>query len=161
MADEKILSDLTEREIEAFEIYLSTKGQRFALSLDEFIRTSILQGATVDQIRTTLLDDLENNGRIFGEFKRSVKATANGNLTRIRNITQVAELGDIKYRWVAILVNTCQDCLSRHGNIKSWDEWQQVGLPATGQTVCLQNCKCALIPADTTDLEPIIRTKKK
>ena len=158
MPDKEILKTGFDREIETLEIALTAKVTRTAASLEEYINMRLTQGVTLDVIKEDLLTDLNEGGRIFGEFRNAMKATYSGSIFRFRDIAQLAETGiETKFRWVAVLINTCPDCLDRHGNIATWDEWEAQGLPRTGQTVCKENCKCVLLPENATSLMPIYR----
>ena len=159
MANKETLEELSDREIKTLEIFLTTKAKKTAITIEEYITTRLLQGASRESIRQVLLDDLKTGGRIFGEFRNGIKATANGTIHRFRDNAEFSELGlDLKYRWAAVLVKTCPDCLERHGKVKTWEEWEEEGLPRTGQTVCKEWCRCMLIPARMSVLEPIQRT---
>lgn len=160
--NKKIIAEAgIKKELETLEIVLSAKVARSAISLDEYIRLRLSQGATKQTIKASLLLDLKEGGRIFGEFKNALQPTFAGSVSRFRDVGELAELGlDIKYRWVAILVNTCPDCLDRHGQVQQHEDWEQLGLPRTGATVCGENCKCVLLPEEATELEPIYRKKK-
>lgn len=148
-------------DIEAMTIFMSTKAQRTALTIEEFIQTALLNGASKEQIRSLLLEDLEEGGRLFGEFRSSIRATSNGVINRLRDTAQFSKDYQIeKYRWVAVLVNTCPDCIERHGRVNTFEAWEEEGLPRAGFTVCKENCKCVLIDADTAVLEPIRRSKR-
>ena len=161
MPDKKVLDESISRELETLEIALSAKVSRSVISIEEYIDIRLTQGVTLEVIKKDLLQDLEEGGRIFGEFKNAVKATFEGSTSRFRDASLVAEMGiDTPYRWVAVLVNTCEDCLKRHNNVATWDEWEAQGLPRTGQTVCREHCKCMLIPAEATELAPIYRKEK-
>jgi len=139
-------------------LFIRNRSLRTALTLDEFIQTALNQGMDRDILKQTLLKDLEEGGRIFGEFRRSIKATANGTMNNFRDSAQWAEEVDVqKFMWVAVLTNTCPDCLPRHGDIKPMEEWEQEGLPRSGFSVCKDNCKCILVDARKTLLKPILR----
>lgn len=143
------------------DIFLQAKAKRTAISIEEYIQTRLAQGASKETLQADLLDDLENGGRIFSEFRNAIRATSNGVINRFRDNGIFSSIGvDTKYRWVAVLINTCPDCLERHNQVQTWSDWEAEGLPRTGQTVCKENCKCILLPADNTDTEPIMRGKK-
>ena len=147
-----------EKELTTLDILLVAKIGRTALTLEEYIQMRLSQGATLEVIRADLLTDLETSGRIFGEFTNALKPTFAGSVNRFRDVGALAEMGiSQKYRWVAILVNTCPDCLERHNQSKKWEEWEAEGLPRSGATVCGQNCKCVLLPEEITKLDPIWR----
>lgn len=155
-----LYEELINREVESIEVFLAAKARRAAISLEEYVATQLIHGVSREAIRQGLLDDLEEGGRIFGEFRNAIRATSNGMINRVRDNSIFSVVGvKTKYRWVAVLVNTCPDCLDRHGKVKEWDKWEEDGLPRTGQTVCKENCKCVLLPATTTELEPIMRNK--
>lgn len=160
MPDEKQFDSLYNREVKTMRIFMEAKAQKTAITLDEYIKTRMLQGTDKEVIRQELLNDLKNNGRVFSEFKRAITSTAKGSVNRVRDNGYFSEFGvDTTYRWSAILVKTCPDCLERHGQVKSWEEWEAEGLPRTGATVCRENCHCVLIPEEFTELEPINRKK--
>jgi len=50
------------------------------------------------------------------------------------------------FMWNSVGSETCRDCLARHGLVKTWAEWERLGLPGSGATICLFNCRCALLP---------------
>lgn len=160
MADINSFDAMSNIDMANLSIFLRSKALRTAITLDEFIHTSLQQGATRESIRDYLLKDLNEGGRIFGEFRNSIKATANGYMANLRDSAQYSEdISISKYRWVAVLSNTCPDCLERHGEIKTMEQWEEEGLPRAGFTVCKQNCQCVLIDADKTVLKPINRGK--
>lgn len=162
MPNEKDLNGNINADVTTMQIVIKAKAARTAISIKEFIRLSVLNGGSRESIKAELLKDLNEGGRIFGEFRNSIRATSNGVVNRFRDSGSFAELGyDKNYRWVAVLVNTCPDCLSRHGQVKTMIEWEAFGLPRTGHTRCKENCKCVLLPEDSTVLEPIIRNRKQ
>jgi hypothetical protein len=54
---------------------------------------------------------------------------------------RAARIGDIDYRWVAALQNTCTTCLARHGQTDIFSNWVARGLPPVHQ-----RCACRLVP---------------
>ncbi len=163
MPDDDILREAIERELQSMTILLTAKAAKTTITLGEVIQTALVTGVSPTEIEALLLNDLRNNGRIFGEFTRAIKATSNGAINGFRDAGALAEFGiEEKFRWAAVLVRTCIDCLDRHnGAAQTWEEWEAKGLPRTGMTICKQNCKCMLIPVDeTVELEPIKRKKK-
>lgn len=158
---EKELERMFNVDVESMRIFLAAKATRTAVTIEEFIQTALLQGASEKEIENFLITDLEEGGRIFGEFRASVRATSNGVINRLRDTAQFAEDYKVtKYRWVAVLVNTCPDCIDRHGEVGTMDEWEAQGLPRAGFTVCKENCKCVLLDADTAILEPVKRGER-
>lgn len=158
---DRLFQEFISREIDTMEIFLMGKASRTTITLQEFIAGAQAQGVSDEAIEAELTRDLEEGGRIFGEFRSAVKATSNGIINRLRDSAEFSSIGiDTTYRWVAVLVNTCPDCLERHGRVQRWEDWEAEGLPRTGQTVCKENCRCVLLPSWATELEPIKREKR-
>jgi len=161
MASDEQKQFLLNREFETLAIILESVGARTAITLKEYIETRLLQGATEKAIFEELSTDLLSGGRIFGEFRNSIKATMTGTIQKFRDVGEFGSL-DLrekkKFRWAAVLVNTCPDCFKRHGEVKTWDAWEAEGLPRSGHTVCKSYCQCMLIPEEYTVLEPIKRS---
>ena len=157
MPKKKIVEAGINKELTTLDIILAAKVGRTAITLDEYVKLRQAQGATLEAIRSDLITDLREGGRIFGEFKNSLQPTFAGSTSRFRDIGALTETGiSATYRWVAILVNTCPDCLERHNQVKKWAEWEEEGLPRSGATVCGQSCKCMLVSAEATAIEPVI-----
>jgi hypothetical protein len=155
---QQIFNDFFQKEMDTLEIFLVSKASKTAITLQEYIQTRLKQGADPNVIEADLVKDLDEGGRIFGEFRNAIKATTKGTVARTRDNIIFADLGiDTPYRWVAVLINTCPDCLDRHNMVKTWPEWELEGLPRTGATVCKENCQCLLLPAIDTEIAPIMR----
>lgn len=136
-------------QMNSMEIGLSTAVRRATASLEEIIDRLRIQGLSDGRILETLEQDLADGGRIFGEFRRAVKATTEGTIGSISTDAYLDEFGtDIDFTWIAALVNTCEDCLSRHGDVRPYPEWEKEGLPRSGWSVCRANCQCVLVPEE-------------
>ena len=100
------------------------------------------------EIVRILRDDLANRGRIFGEFSNSIKRGVVSGIMQGARAGQDEIYGNrMKMRWVSVgSPKICVDCESRVGQIASWDEWESLGLPATGFSICKEFCYCQLIP---------------
>jgi len=163
MPEEEIFNEFEDRELRTLTVMLSASAERTAVTIEEYIQIRLEQGTDLAIIRETLLDDLEQGGRIFGQFRNEIKSTTRGSMGRVRDSAEFSEVGVTEqYRWVAVLVRTCKDCLGLHGKVKQWEDWEQsrFGLPRSGGTRCRQNCQCVLVDAKSVDIQPIIRGKK-
>lgn len=146
MASDKIRKRL-KVQMASMEIGLSAAVTRTVASLNEIVDRLRLQGLSEKAILTQLEQDLAEGGRVFGEFRRAVKSTTEGTIGSISTDAYLDEFGtDIDFTWIAALVNTCDDCISRHGDVRQYDEWEKAGLPRSGWSVCKQHCQCVLIP---------------
>jgi hypothetical protein len=161
-SDRKIAGALLTKELEALEIMLISDVERTAITLEEYIKMRLAQGVDPAVLEADLIKDLEEGGRIFGEFRNALKPTFGGATNRFRDAGELVELGlDGKWRWVVVSNNPCPDCLERGDEeAKTWNDWEAEGLPRTNATVCEQNCKCVMISEDAGKVNPIIRSKR-
>lgn len=68
--------------------------------------------------------------------------------------------GQTQLTWVCALVRTCPDCLPRHRDTRSMEEWAAEGMPGTGWSVCGEHCMCQLVPEEQgRDIEPLRRVR--
>ena len=113
---------------------------------------AILRGAGIrDREIIRILDtDLRTGGRIFGELRVLIKRGIVGGIMQGFRIGQDNIYGDnVMMRWVSVgSPKICVDCQGRLGQIDTWANWEAEGLPASGFSVCKENCYCQLIPED-------------
>ena len=158
---EEILNEATEED-EATINYAILATAYYASIFVERIEQEIrlLRGAGMSDtgIVTTLTNDFSSNGRIFGEYSRSIKRGIVLGIMQGFRVGQDAIYGDsVKMRWVSVgSPRICPDCEERIDRILSWDEWQSEGLPATGFSVCKENCYCQIIPENVEIDNPVI-----
>ena len=102
------------------------------------------------EILRILSDDFSTSGRIFGEFGNNVRRGIVSGIMQGARVGQDDIYGNrLKFRWVSVGSNRiCVDCEARIGQIEAWEEWESLGLPATGFSVCKENCYCQLVPED-------------
>ena len=107
-------------------------------------------GVTEAAIVNILGNDLATNGRIFGEFRNTIKRGIVSATMHASRIGQDRIYGDsVEMQWVSVgSPKICVDCEDRIGEVRTWDEWEAVGLPASGFSVCKEFCYCQLIPTD-------------
>jgi len=107
-------------------------------------------GVTDRAILDILGNDLATNGRIFGEFRNTIKRGI------VSAIMQASRVGadrvygsSMMFRWVSVgTPKICPDCEDRIGEVRSWEEWESLGFPASGFSVCKEFCYCQLVPED-------------
>ena len=113
---------------------------------------AILRGAGIrDREIIRILDtDRGTGGRIFGELRVLIKRGIVGGIMQGFRIGQDNIYGDnVMMRWVSVgSPKICVDCQGRLGQIDTWANWEAEGLPASGFSVCKENCYCQLIPED-------------
>ena len=107
-------------------------------------------GVTEAAIVDILGNDLATNGRIFGEFRNTIKRGVVSATMHASRIGQDRVYGDsVGMQWVSVgSPKICPDCENRIGEVRTWAEWESIGLPASGFSVCKEFCYCQLIPAE-------------
>ena len=154
MADEEQNTENLKEEDENILLW-ATLGISFGI--DVFItklerEVALLRNAGVTEaaIVNILGNDLATNGRIFGEFRNTIKRGIVSAIMHASRIGQDRIYGDsVEMQWVSVgSPKICVDCEDRIGEIRTWDEWEAVGLPASGFSVCKEFCYCQLIPVD-------------
>lgn len=168
MAFNDEMEDESDKVFEALRISIAAQVTRTSVTLQEFIEIQRLNGLSDSAIKNLLFRDLTEGGRIFGEFKRSLDLNITGKMGQLANEAADIRFGrepEKKKIWIAALVNTCPDCLPRHGQIDTSENWELRGEPRSGWSVCRTNCQCILLDAEDAEgreelKEPIIRSKK-
>lgn len=154
MADEKERikqEELTEEEEAIYKwaaFGISFAIDTFSQKLRAEIRKLRAAGISDTEIGRILQSDLENGGRIFGEYRNNVKRGVISGIMQGHRVGQDRIYGDsIKFKWVSVgSPKVCPDCEKRLGRIESWNVWESIGLPASGFSVCKESCYCQLIP---------------
>ena len=136
-----------------------------ALYADTFVtriqqEVAILRGAGMSDsgIIRTLTEFISTRGRIFGEYSRAIKRGIVYGIMQSFRVGQDSVYGDsVRMRWVSVgSPNVCKDCEERIDTIDEWNNWESQGLPASGFSVCKENCYCQLIPEDIEIDNPVI-----
>lgn len=131
-------------------LHAETVARKTALDLSLTIDTLRLTGADDSVIKNILLADLKEGGVIFGTYRNAIKNTT-GNAIQMASTEasrSVFESNNVKeYTWITGGGNTCPDCLPRHGQVASYEEWEISGLPRSGFSVCGLHCGCTLVPS--------------
>ena len=154
MADDEQNTQTLEEEDENILLW-ATLGISFAIDIfaTEIEREIALlrnAGISNDEILRILRNDLSTNGRIFGRLRNNIKRGIVSAVMQASRIGQDRVYGDsVMMQWVSVgTPKICVDCESRIGQVRSWEEWEVLGLPASGFSVCKEFCYCQLIPAD-------------
>lgn len=147
---------MAKQAIQTLNINLDLLQETLDKSIDDYIfqvqikaREFLARGIPEDEILKQLIDDVKNN---TGEFKQ-LTGQIGTQLSKVIDQTAidtsqlaVAGLSD-NYRWDwEPGAEHCDTCSERNGQIKTWQEWQILGMPAAGTTICTIWCKCSLMP---------------
>lgn len=107
------------------------------------------RGVPPDEVYKSLLQDIKDNS---GEFKDLTGALGSqidkalGQTAMDTSNEFISGLSD-RYEWVwEPGAQHCDTCEEYNGQIKSYDEWEKIGLPGAGNTDCTVYCRCTLMP---------------
>jgi hypothetical protein len=126
-----------------------------AIGLKQVVERLYQSGMPREEIYNYLMNDLRNEGRIFGAVQNSFIKFSSSMIEQVdndvsRNVFQ-ENLGDQQlYVWILDdrVTNHCEDCLDRAGDEpRLMAEWEIIGLPKSGATLCGDNCYCKVEPA--------------
>ena len=123
------------------------------------VQTLTLAGADPMAIRKLLIDDLQNNGRIFGGLANGVTGATNLGITSASQVSELltyVEEGYTRLKWVTVSKKPCPQCAERAGRVELKEYWEAIGYPRSGFSVCGPNCKCHLVPFDYKGKDTII-----
>lgn len=129
---------------------LATEGEGWAGRVQQQIKAWAASGMSEANILDKLASDLAPGGVTFEAMMKAFQNAA-GEVVDYLTIEQVHDewTGPDQWIWISNTdENRCDDCAERHGEVKTWNEWQQWGLPGMGTTVCGWRCRCALEPFD-------------
>jgi len=145
---------------------IEAAAERFLIELRKTVATMSNAGMSLDEIKATLARQATQSTGAMGELKKNLRTIATSSANRAANEGMYAEYRDVgilKYRWITVSAKPCPDCAERHGQVETLEDWELIGLPGSGFSVCQENCKCRLVPEDYKgkDLEnPVIRKLK-
>ena len=145
---------------EEMTLSLQVQGRTLGEQIAGTIQQMYIRGMSQDQILDNLMEDLVSNGRIFGGVTRGLSEAVGAGYDDIAQ----GEIFDANpetqtWEWIVTSSNPCSDCLPRHKETATYQEWQSIGLPRSGFSVCRDRCKCVLLPTGkaTADLDdPVI-----
>ncbi len=132
------------------QLYLEADKQ--VITLKKFIAQQIRAGTDPTVLKQTLVRDLREGGQIFGSFRSQFKATVKmevGNVNRETHYAIERENGVQLYAWILDPeAQHCQDCLyNAEREPMTMKEWEILGTPEAGITICGDRCRCRLLAA--------------
>ena len=161
---------------ELFERAINRALATVEVDLAAFFEEALALGTSPEALERRLLDDLHNEGPIFGKFlSNAVGAAESAAMAAKRVGTFVGQLGDdseeaalaiasgdpealqaiedqnsdVPEVWICELVNTCHRCLPLHGVVLSRGDWNSKGLaPETIHSGWNSICHCERVRED-------------
>lgn len=137
-----------EKEMEQVAIFLTAESDLLADRLELRIRQMMSAGMSKGAIIAALQRDLRAGGPIFSGFASTFKRHVFPVVDNFAQGAIVEENPDAAvWEWITTSADPCDDCRPRHGLMRRYQEWESLGLPRSGFSVCGENCKCALVPS--------------
>ena len=131
---------------------VSTAYDKLEQDLESKIRAQRLLGMSDAEIFRQLQQDLAERKDLFSTFSSSI-GRSNDSLVNV--VSQVESNETIResaetFIWELdpTVEKHCDTCLEYGGKIKTFDEWEEIGLPGYGATNCGKYCRCTLTPIE-------------
>ena len=137
-------------------------ANRTAIDLGTLIQQMKASGMNEATIMGSIMNDLQNNGAIFAQFRNGIKNVTQDGVRMAGGIASTktyVEAGVKEYVWVTSGGKVCRDCSPRHGEKGTDEYFTMIGKPGTGWSVCQAHCQCILEPANFKGVprKPIVR----
>ena len=129
---------------------VSTAYDKLEQDLINKIETQRLLGLSDKEIFSRLSSDLDNNSDLFSTFKGSLGRSNDSLVNTISQVESNEAIREVAEMWIWELDPTtekhCDTCLAYGGQRKTFDQWEEIGLPGYGSTDCGKYCRCTLTP---------------
>ena len=132
--------------------------------IDLYMKRAELAGYSEKEILKQLVKASKDGTGPISQMQKRIEAVERDVLRREASAAEIDEyekvaLPDEKWEWITISVNPCPDCEIRAGTVLTLEDWQDVGLPGDGRTICRSSCMCKLMPVSVAeDLFPEVKT---
>tara|TARA_Y100000004_G_scaffold97144_1_gene108720 strand:- start:31725 stop:32948 length:1224 start_codon:yes stop_codon:yes gene_type:complete len=140
----------------------------FAEGIKGAVSNMKAQGLSDDVIMQTLQNDMTSGGRIFGQLRNGTKEGIVQGINRSAAIGQYEAYSDGGYNensdfeWITVSGHRiCIDCTGREGMIMPFKEWESLGFPGSGWSVCGGYCYCVIDPVGKMDKNINVDVKEK
>jgi hypothetical protein len=134
-------------------IAIVAAANRTQLSLDEYVAGQRLT-LDDDAIRALVFGGSTVAASLSESFKSRMLRIITGSLNQSwqsgleARQAETAQAG-MRYRWTLGATTSgthCPDCSARDGQVETMEQWEVIGKPSSGFSVCNTNCKCRLEP---------------
>ena len=135
---------------------LQNTGGILKSEITEFKLNADIAGFTNKEILSQFVIAGKEKTGIAQGFAKRAKRVAVDAVRRERSSAEIDEFRKIAkpnalWEWIAISAKPCPDCDARAGRTLPIDQWERMGLPGSGRTVCRRSCKCLLMPKSISD----------
>lgn len=129
---------------------VSTAYDKLEQDLIAKIRAQRLLGMSDEEIFRRLSQDLDAQSDLFSTFKGSIGRSNDSLVNTVSQVESNETIRETAETFIWELDPTaehhCETCLEYGGQEKTFDEWEELGLPGYGATECGRYCRCTLTP---------------
>lgn len=113
------------------------RGKRAYAKLERLVEEGLMPDeATMDQLMKSMQSEFEQNLRQM--TKQAIRLYKNKDNSPGERFMWLTSGKD----------NVCPSCVKRHAQVKTFEEWEDIGLPGSVVLICNANCNCQLIPTE-------------
>ena len=128
-------------------IELVQQSNQIQIDIDRFVNSQ--SGMSVEGIRAAIFGDsssvASSKVKAYQDYiTRLVDGAINDAWGRGTAARQAENGTDVLYTWRIESAKPCPDCARRSGEERTLAEWEMVGLPRSGFSICGRNCKCII-----------------
>lgn len=142
---------------------LRLTSDKFVLNLQYEVRLLAKSGMNQQAVKRALDAKWKDLDGLFREMLAGYTSAAIFSIQRAASDTMLKTVVQTEdapnsdeqaWQWVTVGdLRVCKDCQPRHGEIHSVDEWERLGIPKSGFSVCEDRCRCMILPAGWVDDE--------
>lgn len=156
---------------EKLSLIFRAQGRTAGEKIENLIITMKAKGMSDEAIIKVMLKDFNEGGRIFGPvINLFAKSTGFGlDFITQEGVGTGREDKKTLYTWLTTSGKPCPDCVPRHLQSKTYPEWERIGLPGSGFSVCGDSCMCVLVEeeyvpgnfGEPVEVPPLSEVRKK
>lgn len=163
-----LINYISDTDIEKMTIIFDIAGESIGQRFESRILQLQANGMSEKAIIELIITDFESDGSIFNSILNQFKSTVE---SEVEGIIQDKHIESKKglFTWLTTSGNPCVECNPRHGQEKTYKEWENEGLPGSGFSRCGHYCMCVLmnsefVPKDfgeAVEVPPIKEVREK
>lgn len=148
--------DHSELALQRLALRLRVDAEEIGNRLESAVKKLLAGNMDERGIRDWLFRDYAEGGPIFGGMRNSIVNSVSGGIGMLQQGGLRDEYPDAQlWTWIDVQDDReCEDCQNRHGETKTWAEWEALGLPGVGATRCQYRCRCELVPEEVAAADP-------
>jgi hypothetical protein len=139
------------RRLEVSLMELKKEAAILTADIDIFMANAKIAGFSNKETLAQLVRAAGDKDGIAQGFAKRVKSVTTAAIRRERSSSEIDEfkkvaLEDEDWQWITISTKPCPDCEARAGKVMKLHQWEKLGLPGSGRTICGKYCRCKLMP---------------